>query len=910
MPTLFNIKPYVEFLERGDTIITANARQCAKMRAAYSYYRHKNASVGASPNLYSLNAWMDLQWQQLQSASNANNQFLVLNAIQRQRVWRKIIAKNMDVVPLLPVEQLAPFADSAYKTIELWQVPIGNLEWDNAHYEMFAGWYKAFETTLTQNHWITSEHTQTLLLNAFRTKQMCPTEFIHLVGFDDIPPLTAELLSAAACQCTKHQVNPVSNQLYRRQLPSRREEIIAAANWAKQILLEHPEAVIGIIAPNLGQIRDQIEQIFIETFEPQYLDNNTQHYTLPFNFSAGTPLGAAPVIHEAFLLLRVLANEISFDQTIALLNSPYWKVAKHTSLTFRAILQLSNQPKENIRRGDLKRLFDTPEPNGVVKCLIDVDHQYRRLSKQLTPGEWMNVVLDLLQQLGWPGDRKLNSIEFQQVSQFQSLLERFISVGQVDSTLLFSEALSELQQQCLTTPFQPQTPDSPIQILGALEGAALHFDYCWMLNLDDQTWPPQPSPNPLLPIPLQCQLDMPNASASKQLRYAQSITERIKASANRVVFSSAATEGDSELTPSGLISGIALSTGDELFSQSTSSQFTSQSQLTSNNLQITHYQQLANWIFDNRHYCWIDCEQAKPLESDTKQAGGISVLQWQAALPINAFCRFRLGIKPLPAIEYHLSPAIKGQISHFALAKIWQTLIDQKTLLSYGDDKLLVLINASVDQALQEYSPAFTDFPDTLKKLEAERQANIIRQWLEVEKTRSDFTVEATEQSVEVSLSGLTFKLQLDRLDCQDQQRLIIDYKASSQQSISQWLPERIAAPQLPLYALHFSETINAITYAIVNGAKQQFVGMGELSTPVTGIKHREKVTDLTWPELIQAWQVDLTSLAEEFKHGVTWAHDYHPIVSRYQADYLSINRLPEKSLNYALWIKDGGNAE
>ena len=46
------------------------------------------------------------------------------------------------------------------------------------------------------------------------------------------------------------------------------QEMRAAALWSKQQLEQNPAAMIGIIVPNLGQCRDQVERVFVEVFEP------------------------------------------------------------------------------------------------------------------------------------------------------------------------------------------------------------------------------------------------------------------------------------------------------------------------------------------------------------------------------------------------------------------------------------------------------------------------------------------------------------------------------------------------------------------------------------------------------------------------------------------------------------------
>ncbi|TIH03137.1 hypothetical protein D0S45_20940, partial [Marinifilum sp. JC120] len=121
-------------------------------------------------------------------------------------------------------------------------------------------------------------------------------------------------------------------------------------------------------------------------------------------------------------------------------------------------------------------------------------------------------------------------------------------------------ALKQLQVMANQRPFQAKVPDSPIQILGILEGAGLHFTHCWVMGLHQQAWPPAAAPNALLPIRLQREHNMPHASSLRELQYAQSLTDNYRHCADTIIFSSPNHDDDSEqaLPPSELIRDIPL----------------------------------------------------------------------------------------------------------------------------------------------------------------------------------------------------------------------------------------------------------------------------------------------------------------------------------------------------------------
>ena len=379
---------------------------------------------------------------------------------------------------------------------------------------------------------------------------------------------------------------------------------------------------------------------------------------------------------------------------------------------------------------------------------------------------------------------------------------------------------------------------------------------------------------------------MPNASASKQLQYAQSLTQRLKQCAPEVVFSSSESDGESELSPSGLIADLELSNNNAPAPKSLWAQTVEQ------------------W-FEQRQQQWRDCESAPAINPNSQQPGGVSVIQWQAAQPFNAFCRFRLNLRPLATLEHHLPANLRGQITHLALALFWQNVKTQAALLTLDTDAQQKLVSQCISQAINEIPATHEYLTPEHKTLEHQRQANIINRWLEVEKERPPFTVQHIEQTHTANILELEFKLQFGRIDEIDDQCIIIDYKSGNTSSSKQWQPKRLVAPQLPLYACYWPETTQAVSFGVINGKQQKFDGVGDLHSPIEGVQNAEKAAKLPWPELKDAWRDDIQTTVTEFKQGVTLNHVYDKATVDYQTDYLAINRLAEMSDNFHIWSEE-----
>ena len=94
----------------------------------------------------------------------------------------------------------------------------------------------------------------------------------------------------------------------------RRDEITTCAHWIRGLLEENPlfeeraETRIGVIVPDMGAVRSDVERIFRRVLMPETDDVFAPSARMPFEFSLGQPLGDVPVIRAALLLLRWAAG--------------------------------------------------------------------------------------------------------------------------------------------------------------------------------------------------------------------------------------------------------------------------------------------------------------------------------------------------------------------------------------------------------------------------------------------------------------------------------------------------------------------------------------------------------------------------------------------------------------------------
>jgi probable DNA repair protein len=275
-----------------------------------------------------------------------------------------------------------------------------------------------------------------------------------------------------------------------------------------------------------------------------------------------------------------------------------------------------------------------------------------------------------------------------------------------------------------------------------------------------------------------------------------------------------------------------------------------------------------------------------------KVEGGTNLLKAQALCPAWAFYRYRLGAKPLDAPVEGLDAMDRGTLLHRVMEKFFAGRT-QAELAAMRDGERNEAVQAAVAASLTEFNDE-RDEPLSARfaALEQARLETLLGQWLVLELARpTPFSVIACEQKAEVKIEGIAIAFKVDRIDeLADGRRLIIDYKTGDPKT-KEWDGERIAEPQLPVYATHVDGHPAAVTFAKVRADDCAFVGLGAEAGLVDGVKAAPD-----WLATLEQWHAAITAVAGEIRDGhaaVSFARDDD---LKY-CDVLPLLRLPEAKM-------------
>lgn len=858
--------------------ITANQRL-----ARYLHQQHDQ-----SLDCLSLKNWLIRTYSTLPTPS------LLLSEQQELILWDYTISAALkdkqSELALLSTHGLTKTAQAAWHLLKNWEIaPSALADSDFPEISAFYQWALAFGQHCKENNWVDiSVATDQIIAYVLQQKLILPSQ-INLVGFEDISPQTQHLFDALSSVSSLNQIkrvdalpfqDPAADSTTQREtvthkmgLENEEAELLAMAQWAYDLLdTEKHEKKIACVVPNLSAIRHQVVRVFNQVFK------STPHL---FNISGGQTFNTFPLISTALDILQLDFSLIDIALLSRTLLSPFLGGAEQ-EYTARAALDISlKQAQESHISWENMRLLADKQANCPI-WRTQCDHYLTHFTTANTyqsAHNWSQHFSEQLQHMGWPGERSLNSAEYQQVKRWQSLLEEFSSLDTVLKPLSRKKALHYFTHLAKSTVFQSETPETSIQVLGLLEATGLSFDYLWVSGMNQEDWPGNVSPNPFIPLVLQRNHHMPHASTERELEYSCKLTQNFCHSANNVIFSYALKKEDRAQMPSALISYLPAVTAENSFLPLSPSRYCVP--------QDGRYS--LEYVYD---------DYGPPLHSEAKTQGDAALLKHQSACPFRAFAHIRLGATRIPAITFSMTPQERGICLHAVLEQVWKKLGDHETLCRQDADTLERLLTPIVRQVLTATAKKrAVRLKSRFIALEQQRLITHLKAWLEIEKKRPPFRVVALEQTIHTQFAGLTFKLRADREDeLADGARVLIDYKTGNC-SLTHWFGERPDEPQLPLYGLTSEHPIHGLIFAQILANQYQFRGVSEENCGILGVQSidQQKFSDVSTLDAFYGEQkLHLTRLALEFQTGYAKVDPKQPEKTCRHCDLQSLCRVHE----------------
>lgn len=857
-----------------------------------------------SPDVQMLSQWLDEVIEQglLTGAIAEEAPPYLLSTFNERLLWEEVIAQSLRknaFGELFDISGLARAAMEANRYVVAWQLHVPR-EHQAEETRQFLYWQRVFRQRCHELAALESVRYMDWQLAQLAQGAGDLPARILFGGFDQTAPQEQRLRDIllnrgveVAEYATTAQTPGYAQHV---RLENQDAECRAAVAWIRQQLSENPAARLAIVVPRLSEVRNQLAELLDDVFYPLSVRPGSADTPRHYNFSLGVPLAQQPVIQAALNLLRMItAHQLQQSDVSMLLLSPFWSASRREA-DARALLDAAMREKLPMQFTLVRMLefIQVQLEEGLplqslladIKAAMDIS-----ATRRLSAPQWAKTLDAMLDALGWPGERNINSLEYQALNAWQKALQQLARMDVLDRKLTASEAVSHLQQICADQVFQAETELEPsIQILGIMEGLSAPVDALWCMHMNDHIWPPPARPNPLLPAFIQRTAALPNADNHVQAVFAAAIQQRLMHSAQQLVFSSSRMEGESQLRPSPLMQGVDAGAADLP-------------------LAATLAEQLSEANHDTLDH--IDDHVAPAIQSGEHVPGGTGLLKAQAVCPAWAFYQYRLGAKALKTPVAGLDNMARGTLVHGVLEAFWRKRHFADLRDMHADDFMQALRHA-VNNTIQAFAAESSVATATVLELEAERLLKLVGDWLAYEKARGvAFRIVDCEVGKKVHICGIEVTLKIDRVHQLENGGLeFIDYKTGQLPKINSWGEDRISEPQLPIYASFYadpSEHVSGIHFGMVKTAEHTFAGVSEDSFEAEPNKRKPAFTQsfTDWQHLLNHWKTSIEAIATELRAGEA-AVRFSDESELVYCEVKPLLRLPERKLQFERFQEAG----
>lgn len=853
MTTRNNLERALDAAERGALVLTSNTRAARALKREFAdRKRAAGFEVWESPDILPWSAWLKRLWQE--QLFQAPGQFTaLLDDAQERLVWERIIGRDRGG---LSVASLAEEAARAWRLLHAFRVPRTRGEYARKKdTSAFFRWAETYSADCMKNGWLDeAQLTDVVRETAIRT---CAGRNVVLWGFDRFTPQQQELVDALAAsdvRCDSIETDAAVAEAQRISLDDSQAELRAAAQWAREILEQVPESRIGIVVPNLADLRGTVERTLLEILHPDALTIESSGRRRAFEISLGRSLSTAPVVGAALALLEIAAGTVSLEKASRLLRSGF--IGAEDELGPRCLLDAEIRSKGVSEMSlDALRSFAAAK-SGLPKFAGNL-RRFRdavgKFAKRQPPSRWSREIMGLLRAAGWPGSRSETSAEHQARQAFADLLGKFARFDLVLEPLDFATMFRRLRILADETLFQPENLGAPVQVVGILEAAGSRFDYLWVMGLHAEAWPPSPNPSPFLPLQSQRARRVTGSSSEERLEYATQVMNRILRSSPEVIFSSPLRQGDQELSASPLIEAYPV-------------------------IQRESVVETESVIATERLFAARQAETSTdeigPALTDAHSKGGTRIFLLQAACPFRAFTELRLNAKELEMPTPGIDRRLRGKLLHQSLNFIWAELQTQSELKGKSQAELEQLVRSSVERAVNESDAAtYTGWERQVAEIERGRLAGLILELLKLETQRSNFSIAELERKKEVAFGGVAMDVKVDRVDLlEDGSLVLLDYK-SGEPKVKSWEGDRPDEPQLPIYATQLKDRLAAVAFVQVAKGEIKFKGYAKRDqllpdTDAFATLSDSKRPSPTWDDMLAGWERVLKRLGSDYRDG------------------------------------------
>ncbi len=848
-------------LNPGHYWITASNRQARFWRREVYSDLQTSGRVLPSANILTWSAWLQHWFHEIALYRRVP---MVIDPQLGFWLWQEMIRDSKISSDWLDSQRTAQLAYEAWQLCQSGHVSIeavhqhGIKEYANQEYQNFYDWCKKYEQILKEKgaidshslpHWLL-QNTDKADLNKLAMESM------DLIGFIEFTKVQSDLIyklrdfgidiSEEAVQMDEQEV--LINETHCYQFNDAKSELTHVVDWARDTMLQEPEAQLAIVVPDLSRRRQDIITLFNE-----YLHTDSLHkvgYASDiFNLSASLKLMDYPLTQVLWSLMQWMVQPIELKQLTRLLTST-WIQLPHDEK--KACYDLAFAlPEQSEKEWALEHFIDYLEVSEkwylrlphFIQHLKQMDSMMKATQYKAVAEYWIEQMEDYLSAWGWPGENSLESEAFQLNELLKKTMIGIRRLNQLYSTVTLNQCMTFFKNELYQIEFQPQSQTQRLQILGIYEAVNLQCDHIWITGLSSDALPSKVTKNPFLPSSLLKKYNLPGCGIQRDKKISERLLHALlRVSKNRHL-SFYQQENEQYFFPSHIL-GLS----QRLWTLVTGK---------ASPLHALKKADLENF-HDDFGYSY----------EGTRLSGGVSFLKQQAMCPFKAYLNFRLNIEEQEYFKIGIDLRKRGEWIHQGMQYIWSKLNNSDTLMKTNHNELYRI----VEQSLRCIEKSELVNSSLLKTIEKNRAIHLMMNLLVIEKERTPFQVKAIEQDMVISMKNMDIHTRVDRVDeLQDGSTVVIDYKTGVTYP-GLWFSDRLGEPQMLLYAQAYQHSIAAIVYAEINSKETRFKGVASNQDVIPKVsalsQYDANYHNNDWPLFLQESKKKLDELVDEIQQG------------------------------------------
>ncbi len=816
---------------------------------------HAGQQVWSTPDIVSLNAWLERLWEQSLLAGGTAGRLNLLSSRQSRFVGESQLRDTTLQAILSGRSSVVRRVMQGWRLCREWGISTRELEATAVSQDerLFADWALGYELRVSERGWVDPWSVPRLVCEDLDSGVIELPGPVRFIGFYTITPQLQRITDVLKrlgrfAGWGFDLVSDPDGNACRVACTDNDDERRRIASWVRQLRDNDPRASIGIVLPKITQHAADLRRELLDTIAPGWRFGAAGR--LVVSTVGMERLADTGLVHTALIALRVPLGKMDYRDFGQLLRSPYLR-GVDTEANARAILDIVCRERK-FHEIDLRAVIEADSARGdaavpqmmdILRAGLAIADSSRGRRERKEPGDWVATIDQYLRKIGWGKGRVLMCDEHRTIEAWQSLLEQFAALNEFIGRIEFNHAVGLIAALCQDQLIRDDAGDNAVQILSMADAADYRFDGLWCAGLTSEAWPLSPRANPLIAVLLQRDRGIPEADPGVYRQTSAKQLGRLMAAAPDMVMSWAGEGDDTMLAPSPILESLPEASSE-------------QAPKVCNKTSVS-----GDTIFEV-----LDCDTAPPVCDPGAIRGGSRVLNLQSHCPARAFFEIRLGAKPLRVPPFGIDGAWRGNIFHDALEELYQRLKAFGGPQKSGEENIRTTIDTAAKLSLNRHVPRSHPLSNALRHNEFGRLVRLLGEVVDTDRQRPPFTIVGLEAKHLACIGELKLNLRIDRIDqLESGQKMIIDYKTGRAFSMDKWRGERPGEPQLPLYAV----TGDADAIALIKiDEKVSLVGVGATDIEISGIIAPDKFGGSEWTEVVAQWGYWLEHMVTEFMAG------------------------------------------